>query len=182
MNTVIRHAAIGLAAAWLAVGAPAAQDSVARADASFMREAAGSGLAVVEASKVAVVRAANAQVKGFAQQMIDEHDKLNDELEALAASKNVELPGEPGLMDKARIRMLGGADGASFDRRYAEAFGVKAHEKALRLFQKQSKNAKDPDLKAWVDKTLPALQHHLKTALELKTAVDKDNHANASGK
>jgi putative membrane protein len=45
--------------------------------------------------------------------------------------------------------------------------GIKAHEKDIKLFQKASKDAKDADLKAFVDKTLPVLREHLAAAQKL---------------
>jgi len=167
MNPLIRRTAPALAALLLA-GSAWAKDNVAHVDAAFMKNAAEAGMAEVEASKMAVAKATNTQVKGFAQQMLDDHGKANDELKALAASKGVTLPTEPSMMQRAKLKALDGADGASFDKRYAEGFGVKAHEDTVSLFQKESKKAKDPDVKAWVDKTLPTLQHHLEMAKDVE--------------
>ena len=41
---------------------------------------------------------------------------------------------------------------------------VEDHEKDVKEFENASKNATDPDLKAWAGKTLPTLQHHLEMA------------------
>lgn len=149
----------------------------ARADAAFMKQAAQNGHAEVEGSKLALTKAVNTQVKGFAQQMVDDHTKSSEELKALAASKGVKLPTEPSMAQKARLKLLQGADGAEFDKRYAEQLGVKAHEDTLKLFQKAAANAKDPDVKAFATKTLPALQHHLQMARELKGVTDKQSAA-----
>jgi putative membrane protein len=172
MNPFIRRTTTtALAALLLAGGTAWAKDNVAHVDASFMKNAAEAGLAEVEASKLAVTKATNTQVKGFAQQMVDDHTKANDELKALAATKGVELPAEPSMAQRAKLKALQGADGANFDKRYAETFGLKAHEDTVNLFQKQAKKAKDPEVKAWAEKTLPKLQHHLEMAKDLNNAV-----------
>jgi putative membrane protein len=49
--------------------------------------------------------------------------------------------------------------------------GVSAHEDAVKLFQKNSTSAADPDVKNFAAKTLPGLQAHLKMANELKSEV-----------
>jgi putative membrane protein len=160
----------------LAVGAGAwAKDNVAHADAAFMKNAAESGIAEVEASRLALTKAANTQVKGFAQQMVDDHTKTAGELKALAASKNVSLPTGPSMMQKAGLKALRGLEGAKFDARYAEQFGVKAHEDTVRLFQNAVSKSKDGDVKAFAQKTLPTLQHHLEMAKDLSksTAAEK---------
>ncbi len=160
-----------LLAALLLAGGAWAKDNVAHVDASFMKKAAEAGLAEVQASQLAATKAANTQVKSFAQQMVDDHTKANEELKALAASKGVDLPTEPSMAQKAKLKMLQGADGADFDKRYAESFGVKAHEDTVSLFQKEAKKAKDAEVKAWAEKTLPKLQHHLEMAKDLAKAV-----------
>ena len=172
-NILIRRLSPALAVLLLA-GSAWAKDNVPHADAAFMKKAAESGLAEVEASKIASTKAANTQVKGFATQMVDDHTKANDELKALAASKDVKLPAEPGMADKAKIKLLDGRDGTSFDKHYADSWGVKAHEDTVRLFEKEAKDGKDADVKAWAEKTLPALRHHLEMAKDLKAATDKE--------
>ena len=170
MTALIRRFVPVLAALLLAGGAWA-KDNVAHVDAAFMKNAAEAGLAEVEASKLAASKATNTQVKSFAQQMVDDHSKANDELKALAASKGVTLPTEPSMAQKAKLKLLQGADGANFDKRYAESFGVKAHEDTVSLFQKESQKAKDAEVKAWAEKTLPTLQHHLEMAKDMDKSV-----------
>ena len=48
---------------------------------------------------------------------------------------------------------------------------VEDHEHDVADFQKESTAAQDPDLKNWVDKTLPVLQDHLKMAKETNAKV-----------
>jgi putative membrane protein len=167
------HRITAAIAALLLAGSAWAKDNVAHVDAAFMKKAAEAGPAEVEAGKLAAGKANNTQVKSFAQQMVDDHTKANDELKALAASKGVTLPTEPSMAHKAKLKMLQGSDGASFDKRYAESFGVKAHEDTASLFQKESKKAQDADVRAWAEKTLPALQHHLEMAKDVEKSVGK---------
>jgi putative membrane protein len=48
---------------------------------------------------------------------------------------------------------------------------VAAHREAAKNFQDMSKNAKDPDVKAFAAKTLPAIEAHLKQAQSIHTAI-----------
>lgn len=169
MNMLTRPVAAA-AALLLATGAWA-QDNVAHVDAAFMKNAAESGLAEVQASQMAVNKAANTQVKSFAQQMVEDHTKANDELKALASSKGVTLPTEPSMMQRAKLKLLDHATGADFDKRYADSFGLKAHEDTVSAFQKETQKGKDADVKAWAGKTLPTLQHHLEMAKDLEHGV-----------
>jgi len=146
------------------VGGFAATAAQARSDASFMKEAAQAGHAEVEASKLAQTKAQRTDVKTFAQTMIDDHTKVGDELKQLAASKKVELPTGPSITQKGELKMIDAGADAKFDERYVKAFGVKAHEDTVKLFQEAANEAKDPDVKAFAQKTLPGLQHHLEMA------------------
>jgi putative membrane protein len=119
-------------------------------------------------------------VKTFAQQMVDDHTKAGSELSSLASAKGVTLPKDPSLTQKAKLKVLSAMDGTRFDKQYAQTIGVAAHEDAVKLFQKASKEAKDPDVKDFATKTLPTLQHHLQMAKDLKTAADGEKSAKAS--
>ncbi len=170
--------------AWSQASAPAATASATRlrpADANFLKQAAEAGLMEVEGSKLGVEKGVNTQVKGFAQQMIDDHTRMHAELRTLAGGKGVRLPIEPSLMQRGRIKLLSSADGGSFDRKFADAIGIKAHESALKLFQKAATGASDPQVKAFAEKGVPALQHHLEMARELKGVVDKEGNPKAAG-
>jgi putative membrane protein len=161
-----------------APGGPAAGatkgSSLSRDDSGFLSQAAQNGHAEVEASKLAMEKATDAKVKAFAKQMIDDHTKANKELETLASSKGVELPSGPSLVQQGKSKlMLSTADGADFDRRYAESMGVDAHKDTIELFQKAAQSAKDAEVKAFAQKTLPKLQEHLKMAEEMVKGLPK---------
>jgi putative membrane protein len=162
---------VPLVAALLTSGGAWAKDNVAHADAAFMKKAAEGGLAEVEAAKLAQSKGVSPQVKTFGMQMTEDHSQAGDELKQLASGKGVELPTEPSLGHKAKLKLLNTADGVTFDKRYADSWGVEAHEDMLKLFQKAAKDAKDPDVKAFATKTLPTVQHHLEMGKGLKTAV-----------
>lgn len=149
----------------------AKQAKLARADTAFMKQAAENNHAEIASSQLATQKATDPAVKAFAQQMVADHGKTGQELAALASAKGVELPDGPSMMQKAKLKLLEGADGADFDRRYSETMGLAAHRDTVKLFQKASADARDAEVKAFATKTLPALQHHLEMAQKLP--VDK---------
>ena len=148
----------------------AATQAQAKSDASFMKDAAHAGAAEIEASTLAQSKAKNADVKAFATTMVNDHTKVADELKALAATKNVKLPDGPSVAQKAEIKLIDAGDNDKFDARYTKTFAVKAHQATIKLFEDASKNAKDPEVKAWAEKTLPGLRHHLEMAQALPDA------------
>ncbi len=66
--------------------------AVVEDDAKFVVEAANGGMSEVEFGKLAQQKATNAKVKEFAEMMVMDHTKANEELKALAKAKNVTLP------------------------------------------------------------------------------------------
>jgi putative membrane protein len=126
-------------------------------------EAARGGMAEVELGQLASDKAESSAVKQFAQRMVTDHGKANDELKSLAQSKNIMLPTDLDAKHKATKDRLSKLSGAQFDRAYMQDM-VSDHQKDVSEFKKQSTSAKDPELKAWAAKTLPTLQEHLQMA------------------
>jgi len=107
-----------------------------------------------------------------ATQMVKDHTAVGGELATLAKGKGYTPPTEPSVMQKGELKALDVADD-SFDGLYVRRIGVAAHEDAVKLFEKASKDAKDPDVKAFAQKNLPALQHHLEMAKTLLASIGK---------
>lgn len=144
----------------------AAANGVAAADQSFAKHAAIGGMAEVDLGQLAASKATNPDVKQFGQRMVDDHGKGNDELKSWASQKNVTLPADLDAKHKAEHARLDKLSGDAFDRAYMTLM-VADHNEDVAEFQRESKSAKDPDLKAWAAKTLPTLQDHQKSAKEI---------------
>lgn len=127
---------------------------------AFMTEAAKGGMAEVELSRLATTKSQNAEVKKYANQMIQDHTNANAELKQLAGKKTVTLPTALDAEHQAIKDKLSGLSGAAFDKEYVNAM-VADHEKSVALFQSQANGGTDADAKAFAAKTLPKLQMHL---------------------
>lgn len=140
----------------------------------FVDDAAVGGIAEIETSKLALEKSQSADIKTFANTMITDHTKANEELKALAKKHDIEVPDDTTLMKKAKEKILEVRD-ESFDAAYANN-QVKAHEETIELFKKEAntvtddKKAGNTELKAFAQKMLPALQHHLEEAKKLQAA------------
>jgi putative membrane protein len=160
-----------LVGAAVALASPAAAQSTGKpADEQFMKDAASDGTAEVELARLAVEKATRPEVKSYAQMLVDDHTRANDELKGLAAQKNVTLPAEPKAEQKATRDRLSKLSGAAFDHAYVNAM-VTDHQKAVALFSRESKSGADPDAKAWAAKTLPTLEEHHTKAKALATGT-----------
>jgi len=134
--------------------------AVSTEDSKFATDAANGGLAEVALGKLAQTKAVNAQVKGFADMMVKDHSKANEELMAIAKSKNITLPAAPDADHQKKLDDLSKLSGKDFDKAYVDAM-VDGHKKTLDLMQMAAKDCKDSDLKAFAVKTAPVVQMHL---------------------
>lgn len=137
----------------------------ASADAAFVESAAVAGLFEVESSREALDRATKPELKQFAQMMVDDHTKANDELKALIGGGQVNgvtaVLAEMDATHLAKIAELKAAtNGPDFDAKYAQA-QLEGHRQAVTLFEAQSTNGQSDALKKWAAEKLPTLKAHL---------------------
>jgi putative membrane protein len=129
---------------------------------TFAKQAAIGDMFEVESSKLAAQKAANANVKQFAQEMIEAHTKTTVQLKSIAEKEGfaTELPKE---MDKKHTKMLSdlqGLSGARFDRKYLE-LQVAAHREAATLFDSYAAKGKNGALKQFAADTVTTIKQHL---------------------
>lgn len=155
---------------------PKKEERLARGDRKFIQDAAEGGMFEVEAGQLAAAKSSDDQVKSFANTLVEQHKAANTELTQLANSKGVELPAAPSHGERRKVEKLGKLSGSKFDNEFVKT-AIKDHEKDIKKFQKASGKVKDPDLKAWIDKTLPTLREHLAKAEALPEAGKKSSAA-----
>lgn len=146
------------------------EDSNLEKDTDFAVKAADGGMLEVQLGKLAATNGSSAEVKKFAQMMVDDHTKANDELKALALQKNITLP--TALSDKHQKKYtdLSEKTGKDFDKDYID-FMVSDHKDVIDLFEKQAEDGNDADIKAWAAGKVPTLRHHLEMAQSAEDVV-----------
>ena len=145
--------------------------------ADFAVEAADLGMKEVQLSTTALTKASSPEVKQFAQMMVDDHTKANNELKALAQQKNITLPTVVGNENQREIENLSDKTGADFDKEYMDQM-VKDHKEAIDEFEDAAENDKDAELKSWASSKLAALRQHLAEAERIQETVKKNNNNN----
>lgn len=139
--------------------------------AQFLMNAYQDGLSEIQLSQLALQKAANDYVKRFAQRMIDDHTRLNNDIMQLAQSKNIALPTDLSAEQKAQADRLAALSGDAFDRAYM-ALNADVHEKDVIAARQQARQGNDPDVKALADASLPILELHLAAAKGINTLLD----------
>jgi len=129
-------------------------------DYRFLEKAARGGMEEVQLGELAKQKGVDQAGRSFADRMVTDHGKANDELKQLAAQKGATWPtvmshGEQSAIDKLT---------------YAKDM-LKDHRTDVKEFQNAAKDLTDPDLRAWAQKTLPILEQYLGMAENMETTV-----------
>ena len=173
---------------------------VSNSDKNFVSDQLADGMAEVELAKVARDHAASADVKQFAQMMIDDHTQAGDQLKQIATSNSIAVDTKiddkhQDLMDK-----LSKLNGADFDKEYMSAM-VDDHQDAVSDLRsrvdenrsatdrltgqnpenpaavkpEQSDNRVTMSINQWAANTLPTVEQHLDRAKQIKDTFDNAN-------
>ncbi|MDB5525109.1 MAG: hypothetical protein JWM58_2872 [Rhizobium sp.] len=129
--------------------------------ATFVKTVGGANTFEIESSKLAVQKATSADVKEFAQKMIDDHTKAGEELTAIL-TKEGGTPPPRALAPKQAdaMKLLTAAKGADFEAAYI-TLQTRAHMEAVALFRTYAGKPDDKDVGEFASKTLPSLEMHL---------------------
>jgi putative membrane protein len=147
------------------------QAAVANAtDSMFMIQAKASGMAEIRMGQLALQETSNIKVKGLAQRIVEDHANANRKLGALAQDKQVTLPDSSSNDAQATVASMSSLDGGKFDRAWAAAM-VSDHQKAITLFTNEIEKARDPQVRAFAQATLPTLKAHLEMAQRLQSQL-----------
>lgn len=144
-----------------------------KSDLEFFEDAAQGGLAEVRLGQLVQKQAVNDDVKAFAQRMVDDHTKLNNQLTQLAQKRRgVMVPRALDRKHQDEVDKIAKETGDKLDKSYIDRM-VDDHENDVKAFQKQVKEGKDEELKAIAASALPTLQDHLTQARQIKARLEK---------
>lgn len=135
-------------------------------DMDFARKASAANLTEIKSSELVDSHSQSEAVKNFAQTMIQDHTKAEDQLKEIAQQENLTIPDAPMSSQQKMISKLQGLNGSAFDKAYSKDM-LKGHKQAVKLFKKESSHGKNDKLKGYATQTLPTFEHHLEMAKQL---------------
>ncbi|WP_444436163.1 DUF4142 domain-containing protein [Pseudomonas sp. A6] len=134
----------------------------------FVSRASATGLATIDAAKMALSKSRSADVKTFAVHLIDDNTKAQVQLKTLAESRQLQLAKGPDEASRARLKDLE-ARQDDFDAAFASS-QVRAQEEALQLFSEAAQQTEDEDVRQFAQNNLAVLRLHLQMARQLAEA------------
>jgi putative membrane protein len=156
--------------------APAASDTsrakASKDTSSYVEKSAQGDLFELHSSELALKQAESADVKAFAQRMINDHTASSQALKAGIQSANLDVK-VPDKLDKAheaKVNNLRKATGRDFDRLYMRD-QLGAHKQALQIHKNYAEKGDNPVLKKTAANAAVIIEHHLAEAQEIAKGV-----------
>lgn len=140
--------------------------------ASFVKKAAQAGMTEVQLGKLAASKSQDDKVKQFAERMVSDHSKANEELASIAKTKGLTVPASLDTEHQSMVQSLNSKSGKAFDAAYTQHMNA-AHSEAVALFQ-GAVTGSDPELAAFAKQTLPTLEQHKQMARRMASAKTAD--------
>lgn len=135
----------------------------------FMQKAAAGGMLEVQLGQLAAEKATVPEVKNFGQMMASDHGNANDQLRAIAQQLQVSLPTALPADKQQKVNDLQALSGEAFTSKYIDEM-IADHQADISLLQGAQPRVSDPQLKRWIDSTLPVMQKHLQEIQQIKDA------------
>jgi putative membrane protein len=143
------------------------------ADAQFATHVAQANMAEVALGKLAQEKAQRDDVKNFAQKMVDEHTKAEQDLEGVASKNDLTLPQDMSAQQKTQQDRLSKLDGPQFDRAYMRMM-VMDHTRVGNALQHESRKVSaNRDLKDYATRMYPGVSDHLTMAKTITAELAK---------
>ncbi len=129
-------------------------------DVKFVTQTIQACITEAELGKLAIHNAQNKRVKNFGAIMIKDLNKAHKKLTVLANSKSILLPTSPDTTQQKTLNEFSKKTGKDFDTAYVN-YMITDHKNYIAVFENQSKNAADADIKRFAAKSLRDLKNHL---------------------
>jgi putative membrane protein len=135
-----------------------------------MIKTAQANLAEIASAQIARQKSGNGDVRDFANMIGRDHSQSLDELLDLMSQTNVSRPKGVSSETEKDIQRMNDLSGPELDREFMNMM-VADHQRALEMFRDQEEIAQNPDLKKFIENTLPVLEMHLEKALRLQSKL-----------
>jgi putative membrane protein len=142
------------------------QTGPSASDRMFVKSAMQGSMAEVQLGQLTLQKSSNDQVKQFAQHMIDDHTKLNEEMKPVAQQLGVEVPTQVSKKDSKIMNKLQALSGPAYYQAYIKDM-VKDHKSDLSEFQMEASSGQDQTVKDAAAQGSKVIAQHLQMAQQL---------------
>jgi putative membrane protein len=129
-------------------------------DKAFVKKALEGNIGEIEMGKLALQKSNDDQVKQFAQRMVDDHGKMQDQLKPAAEQMGVKVPDGPSKGQMKSMDKMKALSGDAFDQAYIKDM-VKDHKGDDGDFKLEAQSTQNPQLKQLVMQSDQTIESHL---------------------
>ena len=140
-------------------------------DSDYLVFAADVNMKEIQMGQLAQQKSTNAEVRSYAEMMINDHNKALEELKKTAEAKNISLPTALSEDAQEAYDDLNDEKAEDFDKKYVNMM-VDGHEKTIKKMEKASEKANDEEIRMWAADMLPTLRTHHSEAERLEDQLD----------
>jgi putative membrane protein len=147
-------------------------------DKAFVRKAMEGGMAEVQLGQLASEKASSDDVKQFGQKMVDDHTKLNEQMQPVAQQLGVNPPKQLSKKDQETKAKLQSLSGTEFDNEYIKLM-LKDHKKDAAEFKEEAQRTQNPAVQQAAQQGSQVIDQHLQL---IEQIAQSHNVTNAKGK
>lgn len=129
----------------------------------------------LELAELAAEKSTSPDVRSVATELVKEHNKMIQELTAMAAAKGISIPMEPSEKGMDKVQELRQEQGEDFNEKIVDELEA-AHRKTVDKLEKLA-DAEDPELQTWASNNISKVQAHLDVLKETEDDATKTDRA-----
>jgi putative membrane protein len=136
------------------------------ADQAFLKQMFESNAVEVQLGQLAQEKSQSDDVKQFAEKMVENRKRLDDQLAPLAKRLDVSPSKGPDKKMKQQIAKLQTLSGPQFDEEYIRTI-EQAHQKDVKNIKQAATTAQDPSVQRTAQADAPVIEQHLQAIQKL---------------
>jgi putative membrane protein len=144
-----------------------------KADAGFVREVNSDNQMQIQMAQLARQRSKNAQVRQFAEQIITDHNRLQNQWSAMASQNGMTLHQGLGPLHKEKITNLKKASDKNFDKAYMITL-IQQYSDETSYWQKEGRASQSGQVRRLVNAGLPTLEQNFNEAKRIGRQLGVD--------
>jgi putative membrane protein len=129
-------------------------------DKKFVKKALEGNEAEIQMGQLALQKSNDDQVKQFAQRMVDDHGKMQEQLKPVAQQMGVKVPDGPSKGQMKKMDKMKSLSGDAFDQAYIKDM-VKDHKSDSSDFKLEAQSTQNPQLKQLATDDGQTIESHL---------------------
>ena len=129
-------------------------------DAQFVVDVVAANYDEIKFANFGLSKSMNDEIKTLAKQMITDHTKAVNSLKEIAAAKMISVPGWDSTNVDKKMENWNDKKPADFDRDWTNEM-IDMHKNTVDKLEGRQKDTTDPEIRGWIDSTLPTVRSHL---------------------